>query len=162
MNIDPRFQSECASSVRAMAKAFNLDEDLVEAIAWIESSMNPMATRYEKDFNYIFNASIFAHDLGISTETEVQLQKFSFGLMQVLGCVARELGYQGPMMNLCSVITGSEYGCKKLVKISEKHPDEDDMISAYNQGSPIKSADGKYRNQAYVDLVKKKLALLRR
>ena len=64
--------------------------------------------------------------------------------MQVMGTVARELGFEGPMPQLCEPNIGIYYGCKKLFDLNRRHLTIMDALAAYNAGSPDSPAGRKY------------------
>lgn len=135
------------------AKAAHIDPMLAIAIAEVESAGDPLAVRYEPGWKYHYNVENFAKMCRISEATEHVLQACSFGLMQVMGTVARELGHEESLLKLTDARLGAKYGCIKLAKLFKLLKSVDDVISAYNAGSPIKR-DGKYINQSYVDKVR--------
>lgn len=141
--------------VRQAAKAEGVPPMLAIAICEVESAGDPFAIRYEGHWKYKFEPEKFAKLNRITVDTEIQLQKFSYGLLQVMGTVARELGHQGPMLQLTDPYIGAKYGCLKLAKLFSLLKSTDDIIAAYNAGSPLKAADGKYVNQQYVDKVRR-------
>lgn len=143
------------------AKALGLDPDLVSAICTQESNYTPAATRYEKNWGYFYEVERFSKLLNITYETEYQLQKFSFGVMQVMGSVARELGFQGHLTELIIPENGVLYGCKKLKALSKRYSDVSDVIAAYNGGNASK-VNGNYGNRKYVDEVQKRIAILKK
>lgn len=128
-----------------------VDPVLVAAICMQESGFEPWRSRYEPTWEYFYMPINYSRLLGITTETEVQAQKTSFGLMQLMGCVARELGYDDYLNKLASPDLGIMFGCKKLYTLEKKYDDVTDVISAYNAGSPSKNIEGIYKNQSYVD-----------
>ena len=136
------------------AKKHNVDPKLVAAIVRKESGGQPWAMRYEPRWSYLFKTAEFAHRLYITEITEIHLQSFSYGLMQVMGSVCRELGFLGYLPQVLNPEIGLDLGCKKLRDLFYKYQDEKDVISAYNQGSPLKRG-GIYLNQQYVDGVLK-------
>lgn len=135
------------------AKASGVSPLLAVAVCEVESAGDNYAMRYEPNWKYAFEVEKFAKLNRITAETERQLQCFSFGLMQVMGTVARELGHMGPLVKLTDPYIGAKYGCLKLAKLSAVLKSTDDVIAAYNAGSPKMTADGKYVNQHYVDKV---------
>ena len=145
---------------RNTATKLNIDADLAVAICGQESSYCPSSVRYETNWSYLCQVEKFSKLLGITYESEFQLQKFSWGPMQVMGSVARELGFKGHLTELVQPENGLFYGCEKLRILSVKYPDIQDVISSYNGGSPVK-IDGNYRNRNYVEAVKKRIALLK-
>lgn len=80
----------------------------------------------------------------ITEKTERIHQATSWGLMQVMGAVARELGFDGPMPQLCDPHYGIKYGAKKLSQLLTKHGPAPLALSAYNAGSPNSKAGAKY------------------
>jgi soluble lytic murein transglycosylase-like protein len=139
----------------------NIDPDLVMAIAGKESDFNQYACRYEAGWTYLVSPKKFADSLRITEDTEIQFQKFSYGSMQIMGSVARELGFIKPLPLLLEAENGIIYGCKFLKKLQKKFSTRLDIISAYNQGYPFKEKDGSYKNQKYVDGVLDRLKKLK-
>ena len=76
---------------RKAAAAQSLDPALVCAVVEQESAWNPWAMRYEPLFFAKYVASLYTNNkIGAS---EAYGRGFSWGLMQVMGQVARETGY---------------------------------------------------------------------
>lgn len=144
-------------AVEAEAKAFNVDPDLAVAIAMVETNLNQFALRFEPEWKYLYEVDKFAKIFDITSDTEKMLQSMSWGCMQVMGSVARELGFLKPLVLLTGAWEGAELGCHKLSQIIEKYPDQNDTIAVYNAGSVRKDENGRYVNQNYVDSVNKKL-----
>ena len=90
------------------AAKHGLATELVCAVVEQESSFNWWATRYEP----LFYAR-YIHDLDISM-VEARDRATSWGYLQIMGEVARELGYTGALPDLRDPINGLEFGCKKL------------------------------------------------
>ena len=132
-----------------------LDVNLVLAIIDIESSFNPFKIRYEQKFRFRFHVVEFAKGCGVSPTTESILQSCSWGLMQVMGCVARELGFSGILTELVDVEKNVNLGCTKLSQLDKKYSNLDDIIASYNAGSPKRKGD-QYFNQAYVNSVRRR------
>lgn len=130
-----------------------IDPYLVASIIQTESSGNVCVTRYEDHWKYFNNIEGFAKSHGISKETEKIHQKTSFGLMQVMGGLARDLSFKGHLVELCNPYLGIEYGCKNLKRLSKKYSKMEEVISAYNAGSPRKTPGGVFINDRYVDTV---------
>ena len=135
------------------ATEFKLDVNLVRAIISTESSWNPFAIRYEPQWRYFYETRSLASLLGITHPTMELFQATSYGLMQIMGSVAYELGFRQSPVLLCDPEINLHYGCKKLKKLFEKYGHEDDVISSYNQGNPRKNNGGMYLNQRYCDKV---------
>lgn len=140
--------------VHRFAKQESVPIMLALAICEVESGGDSMAIRYEPEWKYQYDMGRFAKLCNTTVETERVLQSCSFGLMQVMGTVARELGHTGSLVQLLDPFVGAKYGCIKLAKLLAIHESIDDVIAAYNAGSPIKRSTGEYVNQGYVDKVK--------
>lgn len=138
------------------AAIHSIDPTLVASVIMVESSGRPAAIRFEKNFRWTLHIHHFADMNNITHDTELMLQKSSFGLMQVMGAVARELGYQKNLSKLIEPKMGIEYGCKKLRQLFDKHGSKlDDVIASYNAGSPRFDENGEYVNARYVKKVRK-------
>lgn len=144
------------------AKKHELDANLIRAIIMQESSGNPWAMRIEPKWKYFVFVRTSAENLRISFDTETACQAISWGLMQIMGSVARELGYKDHLAKLLDPVLGIEWGCKKLKSQLVRYGNEDDAIAAYNAGSVIKTQGGQYVNMGYHDGVCRFLRDLRK
>jgi soluble lytic murein transglycosylase-like protein len=90
-------RAELISVARTAAIAHSLDPALVCAVCEQESAWNPYAIRYEPGFLARYVAPIFT--AGKISATEAYARSFSWGLMQVMGQVAREHGFGVPPSN---------------------------------------------------------------
>lgn len=120
-----------------------------KAVCMAESSFDQYAYRYEQRYRWLVG------DQETLTPTERAGQMSSWGLMQVMGGVAREDGFTGPFPLLCEPTVGLRYGLRHLRKFMQKYGDWKDAIASYNAGRPKKLPDGNYDNQSYVDKVLK-------
>ena len=145
---------------RTTALKMGVDQDLAVAICGQESNYVSSVVRYEQNWKYLFEVEKYSKMLGITLQSELQLQKFSWGPMQVMGSVARELGYSDHLPELIVPEMGLFYGCTKLQALSQKYKDQSDVIASYNGGNAIK-VNGNYANRKYVEEVKKRIALLK-
>lgn len=141
------------NEIEAAAKEHGLDSNLVAAIVATESNFDTGALRYEDHWKYYFEPRDFARRWNISLATEQALQRFSFGLMQIMLGTAREHGYEVQAFKLCEPEIGLYWGSKYFAVLLKRHGDRDKAISSYNQGSPRRRRDGKFGNQEYVDKV---------
>ena len=141
--------AELTTLIKAVASRRSLPWELVYAICQVESSLNPSAIRHEPHYRWLVG------DNETMSPTERQDQMTSWGLMQVMGAVARELGHTGPLSDLLDPPTGLFYGCLHLRRFRAKYDIWPDVIAAYNAGSPRRVAGqiGPYVNQSYVDKV---------
>lgn len=116
---------------RKWALKYSLDPFLVCAVIEQESSWNPWAVRFEPLF-----LQHYVKPLLLKDETEETLRAHSFGLMQVMGQVARELGFAGRFLTeLSDPDTGVDFGCRKLQHCIASHSDAETALLAYNGGS---------------------------
>jgi len=141
--------AELTTLIKSAASRRSLPWELVYAICQVESSLNPSAIRHEPRYRWLVG------DNETLSPTERQDQMTSWGLMQVMGAVARELGHTGPLSDLLDPPTGLFYGCLHLRRFRAKYDIWPDVIAAYNAGSPRRVAGqiGPYVNQSYVDKV---------
>ena len=124
---------------------------IIAAIIETESSWNPFAVRYEPEYKYVTkNAADFAKKLNITEATEIQTQKMSWGLMQIMHGKARELGFKGLATELVK-IENLYWPILLVKKLNEQyHGSSEQIFAAYNHGS-AEIVDGKFVNQSYVD-----------
>lgn len=135
------------------AKKANIDRDLVAAVIQQESAGNPFSARYEAHYRYLVNVNQWALELGITANTEEMMQKTSFGLMQIMGGKAREIGHVGHLPELFMPDLNLHFGCKILHSLAWEYKTEPEIIAAYNAGHVSKTPGGMFKNQAHVDRV---------
>lgn len=121
---------------RRAAARHNLDEALVCAVVEQESGWNPWAMRYEPGF----------YDQYVPKNlpsTEARARAFSWGLMQVMGEVARENGFTGKFLTeLCQSTAGLEVGCRVLKrKLDKASGDIPKALLLWNGGARPAYAD---------------------
>jgi soluble lytic murein transglycosylase-like protein len=153
------------------AEAENVPADLLGAIVQTESSGNQFALRAEtkhawiidpathnktglslrSHYVYLWKPEECARQAGVTTDTEIWSQVASWGLCQLMGAVARELGLKGPIVQLLQVDTNLKYAALLLKRLAKRYDKADDILAAYNAGSAVKLINGQYRNQDYVD-----------
>lgn len=105
--------------IKENSKTFDISEELIKSIILQESSLKVWVTRYEPNFfiKYIQNRK--TSDLKghfprfISKDTEFNQRSTSFGLMQIMGQVAREMGYsKDSLIELVKPELNIYFGCK--------------------------------------------------
>jgi len=166
---------------REAARKYGLDPRLICALCEVESSWNPWAVRHETEYKWLYGLSVgdtghYACASGQSGQklndillkikssvlTELATQRTSWGLLQIMGAVARERGFKGWLTELCDPAVNLEWGCKHLRWMVDHNnayglPDyritPEDLAAAWNGGTRV-VVDGKYKNQSYVDRVK--------
>lgn len=148
-----KWDKRVVDTAREAAIRHQIDPNWVYAIIQTESAGLQSAMRYEPGWAYFCRPEFYADRLKITTDTEKQLQKFSYGLMQIMGSVAREYGFGESLATLIDPFRSLEYGCRHLKNFRRRYPQGRDWISAYNAGSPRKNPDGTYSNEGYVKKV---------
>jgi soluble lytic murein transglycosylase-like protein len=116
---------------RAAAAAHELDPALVCAVVEQESAWDAHAIRYEPGFRTRYVAP-----LGLPPTEEVA-RSISWGLMQVMGQVAREHGFGGKFLTaLCDPAAGLDIGCAVLAaKLSSAAGDIPRALELWNGGA---------------------------
>jgi soluble lytic murein transglycosylase-like protein len=98
---------------RRAAAVQSLDPALVCAVVEQESGWNPWAMRHEPLFFAKYVAPLYTNNK--VTASEAYARGFSWGLMQVMGQVAREAGFDPVFLSsLCDPDQGLAIGCKVL------------------------------------------------
>jgi soluble lytic murein transglycosylase-like protein len=119
---------------RKVAAAHSLDPALVCAVVEQESSWNPWAIRYEPLFFSKYVVPLYTNNK--VSATEAYSRGFSWGLMQVMGQVAREAGFDALFLSaLCDPEQGLAVGCKVLRrKLDAMAGDTTRALLAWNGG----------------------------
>lgn len=117
------------------AAAHSLDPALVCAVIEQESSWNTWAMRYEPFFFAKYVATLYTNNK--ITASEAYARGFSWGLMQVMGQTAREMGFDGTFLSaLCDPEQGLAIGCKLLrKKLNAMDNDLTRALLAWNGGA---------------------------
>jgi soluble lytic murein transglycosylase-like protein len=117
-----------------VALRFKLDPALVCAICEQESGWNPWAIRYEPLFMTKYVAPLYTNNK--ISATEAYTRSFSWGLMQVMGQVAREQGVTVPFLSqLCDPEAGLSIGCQVFShKLEKAGGDVHLALQAWNGG----------------------------
>lgn len=137
--------------IYAKGKQFDVDPLVIMALVWHESKGSVYAVRYEPNYKYLWKPEKYHKYLGIDLKTEINLQKQSYGLCQIMGGTARWQGFEGNLGALYKPENNLYWGVKYLARLKEKYEDVPSFLSAYNQGSPRKAFDGTFKNQRYVN-----------
>src|SRR5437899_2957568 len=94
-----------------------IDPALLKALCEAESSWNPWAARWEPNFFRKYVAPLYSASKIEGGATEAYMRAMSWGLGQVMGQTARELGFTGQFLTeLCDPPIGLEFCCRKLRK----------------------------------------------
>lgn len=165
--------------IASFAGKHGVPAPLVAAIVQVESGANPWAWNPEPQYRYLWDVNRFApfrtlspaesaserppqdfHCIAGDPDQEWWAQQASWGLMQVMGAVAREHGYREPYLPmLCRPEDGLDNGCKHLESLKRRFFAQwgwDGVISAYNAGS-VRHERGEFVNQGYVVKVNRAL-----
>ena len=126
----------------------SLPVECVLAFCMAESSFHTYAIKFEPQYRWLYG------DQKTMSISERLGQMHSWGLMQVMGGVAREHGFVGDFTQLWEPEIGLRYGMRHLRRYYARHQKWPETIASYNAGSPV-VVDGKFKNQAYVDKVLK-------
>src|SRR3954451_21833471 len=120
---------------RKAAATHSLDPALVCAVVEQESAWNPWAMRYEPFFFAKYVAGLYTSNK--ISATEAYARGFSWGLMQVMGQVAREAGFDSPFLSaLCDPEQGLAVDCKVLrKKLEASVGDVTRALLAWNGGA---------------------------
>ena len=133
--LNPECQAR-AKQVSPYAAKYGIDTALLCAVIEQESGWQWWATRYEP----LFYAR-YIHDIDLPM-VEARDRATSWGYMQIMGEVARELGYTGALPDLRIPENGLEFGCKKLSRcLAQCSGDVRCALLKYNGGSRIAYAD---------------------
>lgn len=167
--------------IKGVAKLHGQDPLLVEAIVLTESSGDKWAWNPEPRYRYFWDVKK-RRPFRAVTEAEIAselppadfsalhgardqewwAQQASWGLMQIMGAVARELGCTSPYLTaLCDPITNLTYGCLKLAELMRWSTNNTICaLAAYNGGkhenSPVHLPH--LRNREYAEKVMQRRA----
>jgi soluble lytic murein transglycosylase-like protein len=123
--------NEFIALARAAAAKHTIDAALVCAVIEQESDWDPQAMRYEPTFRMRYVAPLEL------SPTEEIARSISWGLMQVMGQVARERGFTGKFLSsLCDPAAGVDVGCAVLAsKLSAAAGDATQALALWNGGA---------------------------
>lgn len=136
------------AEVEMTASLFGLDPDLLQAQVLVESSGKTHAYRFEPGFWQRYMKDKPEWD-GANPERV----SASYGLLQIMFPVAKELGYNDIPEHLFAPVTGLHWGALKLAKLRDwAGGDMAAALASYNGGK--KGNDKRpFRNQIYVNKV---------
>lgn len=142
------------TTAQSIATAHALDPSLVCAIIEQESAWEPHAIRYEPGFFAKYVAPLFTNNkVRPPTNTEAYSRAISWGLMQVMGQSAREVGFEGQFLSeLCDPEVGVEVGCALFSrKLGLARGDEHQALQFWNGGAnPNYATEVEARRPKYV------------
>ncbi len=129
-------KDELKALAATVAQNFGFPVSLVQAICQVESSWEPGATRFEKNYQWLYKPESFVWS-GNDLKTETQFQKTSLGLMQLMGAATRERGFTGNLPDLLTNPALSlHYSCEHLLWMQEHHGEDgwQGIVRAWNTG----------------------------
>jgi|SRR5882672_7288820 len=129
---------ELIALAKKAAVAHGLDPALVCAVCEQESTWNPWAIRYEPAF-----LTKYVLPLPNLRPTEAYSRAISWGLMQLMGQVARERGFANAYLaSLCDPATGLDWGCNYLkARLVKARDDVHLALQHWNGGANPNYAD---------------------
>lgn len=135
------------------ASLTGLPERLIAAVIQVESAGNAHAIRFEPSFYTMVQREGFKTPAGVSKPTEFNARCFSWGLMQIMGQVARKRGCSEMYLSaLCEPKTGIFWGCRQLAKCRDRYLATFGwaaVTAAYNGGFGAVKKDGTFTNPHY-------------
>lgn len=167
MVADQGVPDEIGSLVETFAARYGIPPALLAAIVHVESGGDTWACRHEPGYKWLWDVRENRPYRGdrrmipaprfVSSETELWQQEASWGLLQVMGATARELGYRGRYIaKLNDPEFGMEFGCRFLQSLQARFGNQgwEAVVVAYNAGSPRRAASGAWVNQQYADRIR--------
>lgn len=134
------------------ATQYGIDGNVIKAIIAQESKWNPYAIRYESNYKWLYHPENYSKHPLISLATEVESQKISWGLGQIMGALAREQGHMGLMGELLDPKINIMHIGIRLKDLSRECKKPEEFFAAYNGGiDAVRRNNGKFKNQPYVD-----------
>ena len=154
-DLPPVLDQDTVALIERVAQEEKIPANILKAIVRVESGGRTDAVRYEPEWRYFNSPHDWASRFGITPATEGVFQSMSWGLCQVMGATARDLGHTGMLTDLLKPELSLRYGAKLIRSHVERYGEdaESDIIAAYNAGSARKKDTGMYVNQRYVDKV---------
>src|SRR5258708_5450060 len=132
------FPAQLVTLARRAAATQSLDPALVCAVVEQESAWNPWAIRYEPLFFAKYVASLYTNNK--VSASEAYARGFSWGLMQVMGQVARETGFDALFLSaLCDPEQGPR--TPKVSVLAQLRPlDAQTTLASSHRSSAHRSA----------------------
>ncbi len=139
--------------IQSTAHQYQMDPHLIGAIIHQESRGRSCAMRYEEDYRYLKDPVRLAKEMNLDPNEEETNQKTSYGLMQIMGGLARDLGYKGDLAKLCNPRLNLRLGARQLKVLHKRFGSVELALAAYNSGTPQFTKSGKLKNERYVQSV---------
>lgn len=167
------FIDDHSAVIAQTASSFRLDGKILTAQVRVESAGNTFAWNPEPQYKYLWDVRrhqpfrALSNDemsserppsdfpcLAGDRDQEWWAQQASWGLLQIMGAVAREHGFDGAyLVELCDPIVGLTYGAKHFAQLLDwARGNVVQALCAYNGGKGGNTV-APFRNQAYADKV---------
>jgi soluble lytic murein transglycosylase-like protein len=131
---------ELEQLARTLAAKFDVPADVLCGMIEREDQGNPWAVRYEPGFlaRYVMPQ----YKAGKLDITETYCRAMSWGLLQIMGETARELGFEGKYLSeLCDPPVGIKFGCLKLAAcLKRTKGDINAALEQFNGGDNLNYA----------------------
>jgi len=155
------------------ADRFKVPQGLALAVCEQESSFDPWAWNPEPKYRYLWDVLLnkpfrkltpaedaseippldFKSLRGVPADAEWWGQQASWGLMQVMGAVARERGFMGKFLSeLCDPGVGLQYGCIHLAAYLRRYKEPFPALEAFNGGPGAVGKNEKYAREVLARL----------
>lgn len=152
------FAPEVIAAVREVAPTQGIEARTLLAFIAQESAGRAEVTRYEALWKRFVDVTQWSKTTGISALTEYHEQAISWGLMQVMGSRARELGFRGLLPELVAPAAGIHWGALCLKDLARRFnlprvpviSLSEELACAYNHGSPQRKPNGEWVVEDYV------------
>ena len=152
----------------AAANQYRISPALALAVCEQESSFDPWAWNPEPRYRYLWDVLLakpfrkltpaeeaseyppmdFRAYRGVPSDAEWWGQQASWGLMQVMGAVAREHGFMGRFLSqLCDPEIGVEIGCRHLAAYLRRFKDPFSALEAWNGGPGAVGHNAQYAKE---------------
>lgn len=151
-----------------------LPPSLILAQVRVESGGNPWAWNPEPQYRYFWDVKLkrpfrevtrmevgfkypppdFPAPPGVDPDAEWWGQSASWGLMQIMGAVAREIGFSHAFLTqLMDPATNLNFGCDKMLRLMKRNRGNTHAALAQYNGGLAGNDAAPFRNQSYVDKV---------
>lgn len=128
--------SQLVQLAKETARKHLLDPALICAVIEQESDWQAWAIRHEPAFESRYVKPLHLMD------TEEVARSISWGLMQLMGECARELGFHDHLASLCDPFVGLEWGCKHFSnKLNAAQEDVKKALLLWNGGGNLQYPD---------------------
>lgn len=144
-NVNP----EIISAVEKHSTLSNIPMRFLYALILTESNFNQFAIRHEPNYKWVYSPKEMAAVLKISKEEVVKIQKYSYGVCQIMGAVFHELSFNIMPDEMYNIDVNIGCACKLLGRLKHKYSLTNQMptqlYDAFNSGK-VKEGDNNQKN----------------